>query len=1275
MIQELVVLLVMVLALEGQLYEGCPSAWFEYSGRCYNFVFTPLRTYQEATIYCQQDFSTLVSINSPGEHSFIQTWLITHDAHRNDWLTSGYRDAADRILWDSDGSLVTENFFPDPAARDRQDVDEKLSIVYNIIVYRYMASSNSYVWAWSRLMKSANFICEINKEDSWKLYQHARDFSYGSNITDPNLWEMAPNITYQSPDTVFYDSNSQRTTVVLECLATGNPRPVYKWYRKSSVQAKEEQVTAELSSRYSVTNGRLTILNPDPSVDVSRYTCEASNKLGVVVSNPVEVIHGYVGEFPNVPSSVIDATTYLGKEITCQHPPTNTDLRYNWYKSNFNFIRPELNAQYFLSKNGNFYISEVQAADVDTYFCMVTMAPKQRQVLTGTQPPSRISMGLKLRVHGENAQTYGPDIQNRFPQVFPEVPMAGETVEIECLAYGRMPLYYSWVRDDDDLNPGAYYKDFNRVLVIPNARVEDTGSYTCVVKGDQNSANKTVYLSLKAIPSFPYPLQNQHLDVGTNFTWTCNAIGIPKPVYTWYKNGVLLTGSTETGVRVYRNTISIDKVDASKHDGVYQCEASNSFGLARSSAQLRVLSFPPTFMHNPVESSKQASLDGNVTISCRPQAAPRARITWLKNGAEVGKVSPNGDLELSGLSRADSGTYTCVASNDLGEARSSCLLTVLEKIVIVDVPHNTEISQNETAVLHCKASFDEKKMDVMYSWKFYSHWLDFTEGSVGKVHYSTAQNSGMLYIIAAQFEHEGEYTCVASTVAGSVSASAFLTVRGPPGEPGGVHVRQAKNGSDLNFGDIAIWWQEGEYHGFPVTKYLIEYLSYFEKDWKLLLAGTWLWTGCSKYLIDYLSYFEKDWKLLLADIPAQDTHIQEYPDWRGVDVREGLSPGTSYQFRVRAGNNQVGYGPASNGPFDWYRMVSAAPLYAPTNIRGGGGSVGLLIIKWDPLPRSLWGSNSVKYIVYFRSRDDRDKDGKWQSTGEIIAHTIEQLVGSENYYLPYEVKVQAVNDMGKGPNSSIEIVYSAEEMPNNVAPLFISAYIINGTATSVTWKPVPNTRESAKGSVFAYQINYWEEPTTLCTGINEHQAMFSRFYGDVDTGVIIGLMPDLRYCINLQFLNHAGIGPKTDIYTFVMNRAPPNNYPEYITVMSHGNESVRMYWRGVSGNAGEEAIRGYKVWWWDLREDIRAARNASFGNTYTGVLHGIERDTVYKARVLAYSMGGDGKKSPDVFFTLGGQVQYDPATTELMNSCTTTSARLLLLVGLLLVTLHAVQPW
>ncbi|CAL1546787.1 unnamed protein product [Lymnaea stagnalis] len=1208
----------------GQHDVACPPVWFEYSGHCYKFVLSPERTFQEAAIVCQQDMSSLVSVNSAGEHGFIQNWLNTHDGHRMQWFTSGLRETGGAIVWDSDGSQADTTYFDDERRQNEKLVDVLTGLENNVVVYKYSAAANNYLWAWSRLMKTGSFVCEMDKSDVWKLYQQQRDFSYGTNTSDPNLWERGPSISFISPDTVFYEVAGRTSTVVLECVASGNPRPTYKWVRPSTNRQQDEDVNSDLDPRYDVTNGRLTIHNPDPAKDVSSYTCVVSNALGTVMSTPVELSYGYLGQFPNVKPSPVQATMYMGKDVICQAPTHNTDLRYSWYKSSFNFIRPELNAQYFLSRNGGLYISEVQAADQDEYYCMVFMAPRSGHVLAGEQPPSRTSMGIQLVVTGENANTYGPDIQDKFPQYFPAVPMVGDDVDIECLAYGRLPLYYSWVREDGPLHPRAYTKDHNRVLVIPSARLEDTGIYTCVVRGDRNTVNKTVVLSLKAPPRFPFPLHNQHVDVGATLTWTCAAIGVPKPTYTWYKNGRIL--KSEDGIKVQRNMLVIDKVEPGRHEGMYECQANNVMGLARTAAQLRALYFAPTFTRSPVERSKLASKGGNITISCQPQAAPRAQITWLKNGVEVGSVLPDGALQLSSLTIADSGNYTCVASNVLGEARATCLLSVQEQTVFTQVPSHQNINQNETAVLHCKASFDRSVLDAVYYWKFYSHVIDLSHTSEDRAHYSmpSSQDTGMLYVIAAQFEHEGEYTCVVSTVTGSLETRAFLGVKGAPGEPIGVHVREPSNAS-LTFNNLALWWKDGLGHGYPVTKYCIEMLSIHENGWK-----TWR-----------------------ADIPVHLTVINEFPEWRGFDIETGLSPGTSYQFRVKAGNDQVGYGPASFGPYKWYTMAAAPPVVAPSNVGGGGGSVGLLIITWNPLSRSLWGGNQVHYCVYYRPQHMRDAYGKWIQVDNITVSYLHTLVGTDNYYLPYEVKVQAINEKGMGPNSSITIVYSADEMPTNIAPIFVSASAINGTAGIIKWKPVPDTRETAKGKVFGYQVNYWLEGNTRCLGQYEDQALSNNFYGDVSEGLLVGMEYSGDYCVNIQFINHAGMGPKTDNYYLGMNDAPPGLYPEYVTVMSHGNESVRLVWRGISTRFGEDPLQGYKVWWWDASEDIRTARISTYGRVTTGVIHGVERDIIYKLRILGYSNGGDGKKSPDVFFTLGGQVPFDPSTTDIMNSALT----------------------
>lgn len=59
----------------------------------------------------------------------------------------------------------------------------------------------------------------------------------------------------------------------------------------------------------------------------------------------------------------------------------------------------------------------------------------------------------------------------------------------------------------------------------------------------------------------------------------------------------------------------------------------------------------------------------------------------------------------------------------------------------------------------------------------------------------------------------------------------------------------------------------------------------------------------------------------------------------------GLKPGNGYRFRVQAVNS-LGYGDLSL-PSDIYQTNPAPPSVGPSNVRGGGGSVGDLTMRWD----------------------------------------------------------------------------------------------------------------------------------------------------------------------------------------------------------------------------------------------------------------------------------------------------------------------------------------
>ncbi|KAK3596412.1 hypothetical protein CHS0354_020659 [Potamilus streckersoni] len=255
-----------------------------------------------------------------------------------------------------------------------------------------------------------------------------------------------------------------------------------------------------------------------------------------------------------------------------------------------------------------------------------------------------------------------------------------------------MPLLYRWTRSDAPLPQGYKLSDSNRILIIPNAKMEDEGNYTCHVLRVVGlvTASKSIYLVIQANPTFIIPLHDMHADEGSELIWRCEVRAKPWATYTWYKNSLTLT-NVPREVEIRENVLWIRRLDKTRDSGMYQCIATNAFGSATSGAQLRVLSFKPNFVKNPLSPEILAGEGGNVTIDCAPEAAPFPDITWYKNGHDL-KLIPGGDervrmtiegaLVITKVNPADQGLYKCVATNINGESEMISMLTVASRVLL-----------------------------------------------------------------------------------------------------------------------------------------------------------------------------------------------------------------------------------------------------------------------------------------------------------------------------------------------------------------------------------------------------------------------------------------------------------------------------------------------------------------------------------------------------------------------------------------------------------------
>ncbi|XP_064610241.1 contactin-like isoform X2 [Liolophura sinensis] len=1203
--------------------QECPLDWESFGQSCYRFVFHPVKSFDEAKTACQMHSSALVSVDFPGEHGFISQWLTRTDTRKNNWYTSGEEDSLNPgdFWWSGTGKAVDKLAMPWISQSELEGKGRA-------VVYKF----NGVVYGWGRA-KPANefpYICEIARSESHRIFQSRRNFFFGTDVEDINQLEKGPHFIEEPKDKIIIGS-PDRTYV--ECVATGNPQPVYTWRKLTGSQYTPIPTN---TGRYAVTNGRFNIAFPKEETEAGEYQCVAENKFGTVLSSPVQLSFGYLRQFINVQRDAVRVLAFQGAAIECGSPESKPGLVYQWYKDSArNFLRPSLQKYLFISYNGKLYFSEATRVDQGNYYCVVQLRTTENTEIRQQAAPSGTSLPIPLEVTASPPLEWGPQIQDDFVAVFPKSPLRGQRVRLECFAYGTDPLFYSWSRIDGYLPSKAQLEDHNRVLIIPDAQLEDSGQYNCHVSRRQSATDdQAVDLKIVAVPYFTLPLGNQHADKGSQLTWRCEAKAVPEPAYTWYKNGEKIQ-SIPGQLEVNRNVLVIKALDPLQHSGMYQCSASNIYGTVYSSGQLRVMTFKPSFRRNPLQANTEAAINGNVTIRCRPEASPYPDFKWAKNGGELGLIAGSetgrvrldisGDLLITGVQPGDAGRYTCTATNTEGSASSFSQLRVAEGTRIFRSPDSTSTVVNSTAFLYCQASHS-RDLDLVYMWFFNGRRIDLKNNPYFGA--GNAENPGGIYIRNAQLIHMGEYECLAQTPLDKATARAFLTVEGPPPEMAGVYVDRL---SITSYSMRVKWTVTGD-NDLPITAFIIEALTKYNTSWQLVAK----------------------------DISFGET-LNENDD-KSSFVVYGLKPNVGYSFRVLAVNN-IGIS-APSQPSDEYYTPGAPPNVAPQMVGGGGGSVGLLTMTWEPLPPIDAHGAEIGYVVYWRRPGPSltwDKATVFGNVGKYVTH-----VGLDNFYLEYELKVQARNEYGSGPNSSVEIIFSAEGIPVGMLAGF-DLSSVNGTAMDVSWDPLEETRESIKGKVLGYWINYWIEPSL--NDMDEDSEIIMQYkpvYGQVGETTVIGLEPGTYYMFTIQVFNSAGLGPISEDEFDETDGLAPLRYPMEVHVYSHSSDTVYVTFRGITTSIDEEPLRGYMLRYWVYGNTIESAIDVDLEMETSGYISGLEKNKMYEMRALGYSAGGFGKQSPTTLFTLGGQVVLDSTVTELLAAGTMWKANMWLTVFSLL---------
>lgn len=367
--------------------------------------------------------------------------------------------------------------------------------------------------------------------------------------------------------------------------------------------------------------------------------------------------------------------------------------------------------------------------------------------------------------------------------------------------------------------------------------------------------------------------------------------------------------------------------------------------------------------------------------------------------------------------------------------------------------------------------------------------------------------------------------------------------------------------------------------------------------------------------------------------------IDRYTGRKEITLEDVLSPFLTYEFRVAAAN-EYGYGLFSM-PSPQYSTPPDKPSRAPSNISGGGGKIGDLTIKWDILGPEDQHGPGVYYKVFWRRKGDHSEFSSLElkEFGNVGMTVVS--IAPKYYYTEYEVKVQAINDIGKGPESRIETIFSAEDMPQ-AAPQGTYSQGYNSTALNVSWTPIEQSRERVRGKLIGHRIKYWKKEN------REEDAVYYLSRTTRPWSLVVGLQPDTYYFVKVMAYNSAGEGPESERYLERTYRKAPQKPPSSVNVFGRNPTSIKVVWRYVQPSLDEEPLIGYKVRVWETDQDMASANDTIVpgGSRLEAEINNLSVGKEYFLRVLAFSNGGDGRmSSPAHRFRMGDPSDYRSAAT------------------------------
>ncbi|CAH0405571.1 unnamed protein product [Chilo suppressalis] len=555
-----------------------------------------------------------------------------------------------------------------------------------------------------------------------------------------------------------------------EGLLAKGEKPSFSWKRDGQPFDPEERFKVLLGDDEDSLALVFQHVKPE---DAGLYTCVAKTSTGNISCSAELTVQGAVNELHREPEkprlviehreAIVSAGASAMLELQCKGYPKPSIV----FKHDGKIIEADTRHKFLYEddESMSLVIKNVSAADAGIYH--VTASNELGEDSTTMQLIVKAAPKIKKKVENQTCMagsTHTVTIEIEGTPA-PEVQFYKDGVEIK--SSDRVQI----VKESDEV-----YK-----IIIKDAKLTDTGSYSIVVKNEVNQCSEFWQWQVTSPPRITKKLGDSIVcSEKETVTFQIETEAEPAPTVKWFKNKTELVESSSVKISESGKAHSLVITSAARADaGEYSCEIRNIHGSASDSCKLNVRG-APMFTKKLTDMTANEG-DVNVEFTVNVEAYPEPSVRWYLGDVEItekksvfSRVDSGSThkLILKEVSAEYSGQYSCRVANELGSDQCHATFTVNRKprftksLVDMTVDAGTTLKM-EVEVEGCP----EPRV------RWFKDGREMTTDARIKIERDTKRLENYhLTVNLVKEEDGGEYEVRAENEMGSVSSKSTVTV-------------------------------------------------------------------------------------------------------------------------------------------------------------------------------------------------------------------------------------------------------------------------------------------------------------------------------------------------------------------------------------------------------------------------------------------------------------------------------------------------------------------